>query len=148
MVEIHKPPNFKVIDEICVGPSALSPRTAGFGQLQRNVRGCDPQRQLYVDSRRRLKRLKRAKSGHPSSVMDRATSQLTFPRRRSLVLGCGGDPTLRERWRRTSRHWARSFLIFSQEASDDSAFSDSLLTPHTPNQLSCGGGRNVQRFRE
>jgi hypothetical protein len=32
--------------------SALSPRTAGFGQLQRNVRGCDPQRQLYVDSRR------------------------------------------------------------------------------------------------
>ena len=31
MVEIHKPPNFKVIDEICAGSSSgPSPRTAGF----------------------------------------------------------------------------------------------------------------------
>jgi hypothetical protein len=27
MVEIHKPPNFKVIDEICVGPLALHRRS-------------------------------------------------------------------------------------------------------------------------
>ena len=54
MVEIHKPPNFKVIDEICAGSSSgPSPRTAGFAQLQRNVRGCDLQRRLFVDSRRR-----------------------------------------------------------------------------------------------
>jgi hypothetical protein len=59
---MHKPPNSKFIDEICWSAdssSALSPRTAGFGQLQRNVRGCDPQRQLHVESRQL-----RANTGH------------------------------------------------------------------------------------
>src|SRR5258708_32357771 len=49
-----------------------------------------------------LKHLKCANSGYSSSVMHRATSQLTFPRRGSLVLGCGGDPTLHEPSGRTS----------------------------------------------
>jgi hypothetical protein len=41
MVEMHKPPNFKVIDDDLRWStgfsSALSPPTAGFGQLQPNV---------------------------------------------------------------------------------------------------------------
>ena len=55
MVEIHKPPNFKVIDQICACPLALIGAVASNGRIPPTAteRPRYPQRQLYVDSRHR-----------------------------------------------------------------------------------------------